>query len=164
MYQDYKTEFRYFDFDIPQLPDGFKDDSWHNNVCPSFIRILDDQIVTLWVDFADPERREIRGSQFFLTIEPNNDYFNEVTHVFETDSWDEMMSKINELFKNQTINKSDQFDYNKYYPNENQFKTEDILRIKNQFFEDGINTKEDLIEFAKRCWTECAIYMEVNHG
>jgi hypothetical protein len=59
------------------------------------------------------------------------------------------------------MTKSEQFDYNKYYPNVNQFKTEDILRIKNQFFEDGIATKQDFIEFARRCWAECAIYMDV---
>lgn len=54
------------------------------------------------------------------------------------------------------------FDYDKYYPRANQFKTEDILRITDQFFEDGIATKEDFIEFAKRCWAECAIYMDAN--
>ena len=54
------------------------------------------------------------------------------------------------------------FDYNKYYPTTEQFKSEDILRITNQYFENGINTKEDILEFAKRCWAECAIFMECN--
>jgi hypothetical protein len=56
------------------------------------------------------------------------------------------------------------FDYNKYYPTANQFKTEDILRITNQYFENGINTKEDMAEFARMCWAECAIHMETNKG
>jgi hypothetical protein len=96
---DYKREFRYFDFEIPSLPEGFRDDSWHNNVCPSFIRILDDQIITLWVDYKNPKRRELKAKQFFVTSEPNNDEINEVTHLFETNSWQVAMNKIDRLFK-----------------------------------------------------------------
>ena len=96
---DYKREFRYFDFEIPQLPDGFRDDSWHNNVCPSFIKVLDDQIITLWVDYKNPKRRELKAKQFFVTSEPNNDEINEVTHLFETNSWQVAMNKIDRLFK-----------------------------------------------------------------
>ena len=97
---DYKTEFRYFDFEIPQIPEGFEDDSWHNNVCPSFIRVLGDRLITFWVDYKDPKRRERTwGLQFFATSEPNNDDINELDLVFETESWDEAINAINELFK-----------------------------------------------------------------
>jgi len=67
---------------------------------------------------------------------------------------------------NHILNKEtkEEFDYNKYYPTANQFKTEDILRITNQYFENGINTKEDMLEFARMCWAECAIHMETKKG
>ena len=102
MRQDYKTEFRFFDFDIPQLPEGFEDDSWCNNVCPSFIRILDDQIITLWVDYKNPKRRERKSKQFFVTTEPNNDEINDVNFVFETNTWQVAINKLNKLFKDKS--------------------------------------------------------------
>ena len=99
MRQDYKTEFRFFDYEIPTIPEGFVDDSWHNNVCPSFIKVLDDQLITFWVDYKNPKRRERTfGKQFFITTEPNNDDINDVNLVFETDSWDEVISKIDEIW------------------------------------------------------------------
>jgi hypothetical protein len=97
---DYKKEFRYFDFEIPQIPEGFTDDSWHNNICPSFIRVLDDKLITFWVDYKNPKKRERTwGKQFFVTIEPNNDDINDVDLVFETESWDVAINKIDKLFK-----------------------------------------------------------------
>ena len=96
---DYKKEFRYFDFEIPPLPEGFTDDSWHNNICPSFTRVLGDQLITFWVDYKNPKRRELGGKQSFVTTEPNNDDINDVDFVFETDSWQVAMNKINKLFK-----------------------------------------------------------------
>ena len=99
MRNDYKTEFRYFDFEIPQLPEGFEDDSWCNSVCPSFIRILDDQIITLWVDYKNPKRRERKSKQFFVTTEPNNDEINDVDFLFETNTWQVAINKLNKLFK-----------------------------------------------------------------
>jgi hypothetical protein len=95
----YKTEFRYFDFDIPTLPAGFIDCSWHNNVSPSFERKYNEtEFVTLWVDYANPKRRECGGKQFTLTILKNDDLCNDIKYILETDSWDEMLNKVNELF------------------------------------------------------------------
>lgn len=97
---DYKTEFRHFDFDIPFIPDGFQDDSWHNNVCPSFTRVLNDRLITFWIDYKNPKKRERSfGKQFFVTSEPNNDDINNVDLVFETNNWNVAMNKINKIFK-----------------------------------------------------------------
>ncbi len=42
--------------DMPAIPAGFGDTSWHNDMCPSF---TSDQVgLTIWVDFANPEQRE----------------------------------------------------------------------------------------------------------
>lgn len=53
-----------------------------------------------------------------------------------------------------------EFDYNSFYPTKDQFSTNDIFRILNQFFEDGLKVDEDIVEFARRCWAECAIHMD----
>jgi hypothetical protein len=95
---DYKTEFRYFDFEIPPIPEGFVDMSWINNICPSFERQLNEtQIVTLWVNYKNMKRREIKTKQFFITIET----IDEMDHVliYETDSWKVINNQINKLFK-----------------------------------------------------------------
>lgn len=99
MRNDYKTEFRYFDFDIPTLPIGFDDCSWKNNICPSFERKYNEtEYVTLWVDYANPERRECGGKQFALTILKDDCLCQDVIYLLETDSWDEVLNKVNELF------------------------------------------------------------------
>ena len=96
---NYKTEFRYFDFDIPALPDGFVDMSWHNDICPKFERKYNEtDYVTLWVNYANEDRRECGGKQFIVTILPFDDLCNDIEYVIETDSWDEAINAINKLF------------------------------------------------------------------
>jgi hypothetical protein len=97
---NYKTEFRYFDFDIPALPNGFVDMSWHNDICPKFERKYNEtDYVTLWVNYADEDRRECGGNQFVVTILPFDDLCNDIEYVIETDSWDEAINAINKLFE-----------------------------------------------------------------
>jgi hypothetical protein len=99
MRNNYLSEFPRFDFDIPTLPKGFVDVSWHNNVSPSFERKLTEEtFVTLWVDYADEDRRECGGKQFLLTILPNDDLCNDVEVLLETNSWEEVLSKVNQIF------------------------------------------------------------------
>ena len=96
---NYKTEFRYFDFDIPALPNGFIDMSWHNDVCPKFERKYNEtDYVTLWVNYADEDKRECGGKQFIVTILPFDDLCNDFETILETDSWDEAINAINQLF------------------------------------------------------------------
>lgn len=62
----YKTEFPDFELDV-EIPKGFNDVSWHNDVCPSFInRSLN---LCLWIDYADKSKSEFPNSphRFQLT-------------------------------------------------------------------------------------------------
>ena len=101
MRQNYRTEFPHFDFDIPHL-EGFRDNSWHNDICPSLVRQLNDtQEVVVWVNFADEDRRECGGLQFVVevrTIDDDADPFDFTCEV-ETNSWDEVKNTVNQLFK-----------------------------------------------------------------
>jgi hypothetical protein len=98
---NYKQEFRYFDFDIPHI-EGFTDKSWHNDVSPSFIREYDEtRSVVFWVDYLEESRRECGGKQFTLVFMLTNDeeeLYSEPEYILETNSWDEAINKLNELF------------------------------------------------------------------
>jgi hypothetical protein len=42
--------------EMPAIPAGFFDTSWHNDACPSFTS--DPLGLTLWVDYAEPAARD----------------------------------------------------------------------------------------------------------
>jgi hypothetical protein len=97
----YKYEFPHFDYDIPQLPEGFVDVSWHNNVSPSFEKKLtDDHSITLWVDYADENRRECGGSQFLVMVHVTEELEN-VLYESDFDSWDDAIKAINDILANE---------------------------------------------------------------
>lgn len=83
----YRDEFPEFgELDV-EIPEGFTDNSWHNDVCPSFICQIDevgDYIVKLSVDHKDPEKRELQGYPRFLA--QVDKYGIPVDH-FGTDDW-----------------------------------------------------------------------------
>ncbi len=101
MKQTYRTEFPNFDYDIPQLPEGFVDVSWHNNVSPSFERKLTDgHSITLWVDYADESRRECGGSQFLVIVHETEESQN-VLYESEFNSLDDAIKAINDILSNE---------------------------------------------------------------
>lgn len=56
-------------------PLGFVDTSWSNDVCPSiglFTEDGDETIYRIWIDFADPSKREFEGlTTFTMTSDEN---------------------------------------------------------------------------------------------
>lgn len=60
---DYREEFpNYPVADMPTLPEGWEDESWHNDVCPSFRN--DALRVRLFIDYPKLEDRELEGARF----------------------------------------------------------------------------------------------------
>ena len=55
--------FSNYDGELPTL-DGFVDDSWQHDACPSMID--DERNLKLWVDYVDPNRREVGGARYTL--------------------------------------------------------------------------------------------------
>jgi hypothetical protein len=55
--------FSNYDGELPTL-DGFVDDSWRNDVCPSMLN--EARNLKLWVDYVDPDRREVGGTRYTL--------------------------------------------------------------------------------------------------
>ena len=96
----YKYEFPNFDFEVPQLPEGFVDISWHNDVCPSFSCDLNDkQEMIIWVNYADEDRRECGGLQFALVVKDIDNDCDPLGFAceLETNSWDAILEKITSL-------------------------------------------------------------------
>lgn len=95
----YKYEFPDFDFEIPDL-EGFTDNSWHNDICPSFVRQLNDtQEIVVWVNYANKKRRECGGRQFVVVVKDIEDYSLNFTCEIETNSWGSVLKKIKILEK-----------------------------------------------------------------
>ena len=55
--------FSNYDGELPTLA-GFVDDSWQNDVCPSLLN--EARNLKLWVDYVDPNRREVGGARYTL--------------------------------------------------------------------------------------------------
>jgi hypothetical protein len=56
-------KFSNYDGELPTLA-GFVDDSWQNDVCPSLLN--EARNLKLWVDYVDPNRREVGGARYTL--------------------------------------------------------------------------------------------------
>ena len=74
-----------YDGELPKL-DGFVDDSWCNDVCPSMLN--EARNLKLWVDYTDPNRRECGGMRYTLCeYNGNSDQYVE---LFATESLTEL--------------------------------------------------------------------------
>lgn len=62
------TEFPEHDpADLPPMPAGFEDTSWHNDMCPSATN--EALGIRVWVEHKDPERRENAGPVRYILDE-----------------------------------------------------------------------------------------------
>jgi hypothetical protein len=64
---NYKTEFPDYDQQL-SLPDGWIDTSWHNDICPSFEKDFGNVTYKIFCDYKDPEKREVGGDQFTVSV------------------------------------------------------------------------------------------------
>jgi hypothetical protein len=59
------TEFPNYD-DTIDMPEGWIDTSWRNDVCPSFEKDFGDTTYKIFCNFKDVDKREIGGLQFHV--------------------------------------------------------------------------------------------------
>jgi len=77
--------------DMPKMPEGFVDTSWHNDTCPCFSHEMARLIV--WVDYRDPKDRELsEAPRFTLCLIQPNGSPGEVVAACEY--WDDMQREI----------------------------------------------------------------------
>ena len=88
----YLYEFPNYDDVLPDLPEGWEDNSWHNDVCPSMDYDLgEERILRVWMDYKNPEFREIGGTRYAVAIGE----YGSLEVLLETDSFQEAMDYIN---------------------------------------------------------------------
>lgn len=92
----YQTEFPDFILDV-EIPAGFDDQSWHNDVCPRFEKNLPDgQYLVIWVDYADPEDREYSNCHRFAVDIHDHDA-TYLDTLIRSDNWQEILNFIDTL-------------------------------------------------------------------
>src|SRR5262245_47820271 len=87
----YRDEFADFPAsDMPKLPEGFIDTSWHNDTCPSFSHEIARLI--LFVDYLDPRERELDQPRFTLCEITKDGQTGDCVAACEY--WDDMLREI----------------------------------------------------------------------
>lgn len=90
---NYQKEFPDFPrADLPAIPQGFEDNSWHNDSCPNFTSA--ELGLRIWVDFADKAQREHPDASRF-TLEPS-DNEDSITDPICTDDWAVILEAVEE--------------------------------------------------------------------
>jgi hypothetical protein len=93
----YKNEFPDFVLDV-EIPAGFIDNSWHNNAMPCWYRELaDNQVVVLWIDYADTALRDHPlNARFVVHLMDNT--LTDVSESFVTDDYKEILQQLTDYF------------------------------------------------------------------
>ena len=93
----YKTEFPDFKLDV-EIPAGFVDNSWHNNVMPCWVRELpDEKMMVLWIDYADPALRDHpQNARFVLHVTDSS--MTDVYENFASDSYEDVLNCLGDYF------------------------------------------------------------------
>jgi hypothetical protein len=96
----YQTEFPDFaEADMPAIPAGFFDTSWHNDTCPSF---TSDQLgLTITVDYADPSKREYEGKYARFSVSPQDHGVECSGDSLTTDDWSEITAFVSDAIETQ---------------------------------------------------------------
>jgi hypothetical protein len=101
---NYKNEFPRFDDTLPTL-EGFYDDSWHNDACPSLCKDLgNDRYLKIYIDYKDKERSDFFDvmDEFYFRFgvyldKPMEEFNAEL--IFQSNDWAEIEQFIKELNK-----------------------------------------------------------------
>jgi len=89
--------------ELPPMPDGFTDNSWHNDTCPCAIRPIGGAYyLVLWVEKKNPAEREYScAKRYCLTVVTFHSNFAEV--VMESDSWADIVSALSPMTLDDTL-------------------------------------------------------------
>ena len=90
---NYRIEFPKYD-DVLMLSNDWIDSSWHNDVSPSFEKLIGEIKYKIWCDFKDPDRREVGGKQFTVTFYDKSE-FEELQDLAEFDTLQEALDFVN---------------------------------------------------------------------
>jgi hypothetical protein len=97
----YKEEFPDFGTLDVRLPEGFRDNSWHNDTMPCFVRDLPEDgegMILIWTDYVNQLKREVPGNPRFFIQHSTRDG-DPVRDLLATDNWDEVLDFVSNFFK-----------------------------------------------------------------
>jgi hypothetical protein len=95
--QTYLTEFPGRTITLPEpMPEGFIDDSWHNDACPCFARgdfeAMD--AVRIWIEADAPaEREHPDGPRYFMQVGPYGES-EKVRDLYNGDDWQALLEAL----------------------------------------------------------------------
>lgn len=78
--------------DMPALPEGFEDTSWHNDICPSYTS--DKLGLSIFIDYPKVEDREFGGEAKRFSVHRQKAGLPFGVWYSETDDWDVMLEVI----------------------------------------------------------------------
>jgi hypothetical protein len=78
--------------DMPDVPEGFVDQSWHNDVMPNYAD--ESRKLRIWIEHPDESMREMPGVWKRFTLVRGEYGHPDQKTVFETDDWSEMLQAI----------------------------------------------------------------------
>lgn len=82
----FKAEFPDFpEADMPAIPPGFEDTSWHNDACPCLTS--DAYGLTIWIDYVDPAQREYEGKYPRFCVHSQDHGIETSGPSIQTDDW-----------------------------------------------------------------------------
>jgi hypothetical protein len=88
----FNTEFPdYPAADMPELPEGFEDTSWHHDICPSYSNAH----MQIFIDYIDPALRE-HGNEYprFTALPIKDGIIITGNSCLVTDDWNEVLAYI----------------------------------------------------------------------
>lgn len=86
--------------DMPPIPQGWTDTSWHNDAAPSFTAhtFADESYLRVWVDYADPKQRELSGTRFWVALySADASVRGDGLPLLETDDWSDVLRTVPRL-------------------------------------------------------------------
>lgn len=89
---DFRVEFGDFDpATMPAIPDGWTDQSWHNDACPCFNT---GRGLVVFVDYADASLREIQEDYPRFSVQADPEVHDHNESLLETDDWSEVLAYV----------------------------------------------------------------------
>ena len=82
---------------LPDIPRGWEDMSWHNDVSPSFRAHTrtDSTYIRVWIDYPDETRRELSGKRFTASwYDAEGNHLGDLYPFVETDDWATLLAAI----------------------------------------------------------------------
>jgi len=78
---------------LPAMLDGFEDQSWHNDVCPSMAS--ETLKLRIWCDYEDTEERELNTARY--CVHKTDDDGQSTAELLSTDDWNAVVGLINTI-------------------------------------------------------------------